>query len=136
MVITNKSGIEENKLKKGVVFSSRVHPGETVGSFVMEGILDFLTGETPEADFLRSAYIFKIVPMLNPDGVINGNYRCNLVGADLNRRWKTPNPVIHPVVHHFKKLIHSFHRTHDIELICDLHGHSRKKNIFAYGCND
>jgi murein tripeptide amidase MpaA len=29
--------------------------------------------------------------MLNPDGVINGNYRCSLAGADLNRRWKTPN---------------------------------------------
>lgn len=25
------------------------------------------------------------VPMLNPDGVINGNYRCNLAGFDLNR---------------------------------------------------
>ncbi len=28
--------------------------------------------------------------MLNPDGVINGNYRCSLAGCDLNRRWKNP----------------------------------------------
>lgn len=27
--------------------------------------------------------------MLNPDGVINGNYRCSLAGCDLNRRWKS-----------------------------------------------
>jgi len=25
--------------------------------------------------------------MLNIDGVIIGNYRCNLSGADLNRQW-------------------------------------------------
>ena len=29
----------------------------------------------------------KVVPMLNPDGVINGNYRCSLAGVDLNRVW-------------------------------------------------
>jgi hypothetical protein len=29
--------------------------------------------------------------MLNPDGVINGNYRCSLAGVDLNRRWKFPS---------------------------------------------
>lgn len=28
-----------------------------------------------------------IVPMLNPDGVIAGNSRLNLSGADLNRKW-------------------------------------------------
>ena len=52
----------------------------------MHGVLDFLTSSSPEADCLRNKYVFKVVPMLNPDGVINGNYRCSLVGADLNRR--------------------------------------------------
>lgn len=27
--------------------------------------------------------------MVNPDGVIFGNYRCNLSGKDLNRKWDT-----------------------------------------------
>lgn len=26
--------------------------------------------------------------MLNPDGVINGNYRTSMTGYDLNRYWK------------------------------------------------
>jgi hypothetical protein len=25
--------------------------------------------------------------MVNPDGVIFGHYRCNLLGKDLNRKW-------------------------------------------------
>jgi murein tripeptide amidase MpaA len=34
--------------------------------------------------------------MLNPDGVINGNYRNSLSGDDLNRHWKTPSKTAHP----------------------------------------
>jgi hypothetical protein len=59
----------------------------------MKGILEFLTGDTLEAQILRQNFVFKIIPMLNPDGVINGNYRCSLAGCDLNRRWKYPSKV-------------------------------------------
>jgi hypothetical protein len=34
------------KEKKGIVISSRVHPGETMASYVMEYMIDFLTGNT------------------------------------------------------------------------------------------
>lgn len=47
--------------------------------------MDFLLGDSEEAKKLRSEYIFKIVPMLNPDGVIIGNHRGALSGIDLNR---------------------------------------------------
>ena len=77
---------EKNKVeKKGVFISARVHPGESNASWMMKGVIEFLVGNTPEAIALRDNFIFKIVPMLNPDGVINGNYRCSLSGQDLNR---------------------------------------------------
>ena len=58
---------------------------------MMRGVIDFFTDvDNYEAKLLREKYIFKIIPMLNPDGVINGNYRCSLAGCDLNRRWKNP----------------------------------------------
>ncbi|CAG9316427.1 unnamed protein product [Blepharisma stoltei] len=135
LTITNKGTLEEIRNKRGVVLSARVHPGETVGSWMMHGVLDFLTSDDPEASALRDRYVFKVVPMLNPDGVINGNYRCGLVGADLNRRWKNPISVLHPTIFSLKRLIKSMAGNYDIELICDLHGHSRKKNVFIYGCN-
>jgi len=71
--------------KKLIILSARVHPGETPASWMMRGILEFLTGESNDAKILRSLFIFKIVPMLNPDGVIYGNNRCSLSGVDLNR---------------------------------------------------
>jgi murein tripeptide amidase MpaA len=80
------------KAKKAIVISARVHPGEVVGSWMMKGVINFLTDtESMEAKLLRNKFIFKIIPMLNPDGVINGNYRCSLAGCDLNRRWKNPD---------------------------------------------
>ena len=49
---------------------------------------------------LRDFFDFYIVPMMNVDGVINGNYRCNLAAVDLNRRFgKTTSNVLHPSVH-------------------------------------
>lgn len=72
----NKVDDDTNKInKRGVVISARVHPGESVGSWMMKGVIDFLTSDCIEAEALRKLFIFKVIPMLNPDGVINGNYR-------------------------------------------------------------
>jgi hypothetical protein len=49
--------------------------------------------------------VFKIVPMLNPDGVINGNYRCSLSGHDLNRQWKDPSKKLHPTIFYTKLML-------------------------------
>jgi hypothetical protein len=38
-------------------------------------LVDFLTGPSREAAALRRACVFKIVPMLNVDGTVLGNYR-------------------------------------------------------------
>lgn len=66
--------------KKGVILSARVHPGESNSSWMMKGIIDFLVSNAIEARVLREHFVFKIIPMINVDGVINGNYRCSLSG--------------------------------------------------------
>jgi murein tripeptide amidase MpaA len=105
LTITSRQNPENIQQRKGVVLSARVHPGESVGSWMMKGALDFLVDtESIEAEYLRQNYVFKVVPMLNPDGVINGNYRCSLAGCDLNRRWKRPSKVLHPEIFATKQL--------------------------------
>lgn len=52
---------------------------------MVEGLIDYLCNKTEASNFLRKTTIFKIVPMLNPDGVILGNYRTGLFGKDFNR---------------------------------------------------
>ena len=133
--ITAPCDPDQLRKKKGIVLTARVHPGETVGSWMMKGAIEFLTGNSREAEILRQTYVFKIIPMLNPDGVIYGNYRCGLAGVDLNRRWKNPNKNLHPTIFHSKKYIKSLAKERSIELICDMHGHSRQKSIFTYGCS-
>ncbi|XP_038161728.1 cytosolic carboxypeptidase 1 isoform X2 [Cyprinodon tularosa] len=119
-----------------IFLSARVHPGETNASWVMKGTLEFLMGTSPLAVSLREAYIFKIVPMLNPDGVINGNHRCSLSGEDLNRQWQNPNLELHPTIYHTKSLLQYLAYIQRAPLVfCDYHGHSRKKNVFMYGCS-
>lgn len=104
---------------------------------MMRGALLFITDPVnPEAKILRDNFVFKIIPMLNPDGVINGNYRCSLAGCDLNRRWKAPSKMIHPTVYYSKKLIKNLHAEREVLMYCDFHGHSRKQNVFMYGCNN
>lgn len=72
--------------------------------------------------------------MINPDGVILGNSRCNLAGYDLNRCWKSPKQERSKQIMYIKK--HIFQHHNRIQMFIDLHAHSKKKNVFAYGCHD
>uniref|UniRef100_A0A2H1X2J4 SFRICE_005994 n=1 Tax=Spodoptera frugiperda TaxID=7108 RepID=A0A2H1X2J4_SPOFR len=63
-------------------------------------------------------------------------HRCGLTNEDLNRRWCKPSPVLHPSIYHTKGLIEYLVRVWKKPplVYCDYHGHSRKKNVFFYGC--
>ncbi|XP_077953995.1 cytosolic carboxypeptidase 4-like isoform X2 [Gasterosteus aculeatus] len=119
-----------------IVLTGRVHPGESNASWVMKGTLEFLCSSDPVAQSLREAFVFKLIPMLNPDGVVNGTNRCDLSSEDLNRQWSKPDPVLCPTIYHTKGLLYYLNSIGRTPLVfCDYHGHSRKKNVFLYGCS-
>ena len=124
------------KYKPGLFFSARVHPGESPASWMMKGFIDYLLSDQKDAIFLRSTYVIFIIPMLNPDGVILGNYRCNLAGVDLNRQWKYPSKTLHPTIFHMKSLMVAQNKLRNITMFVDFHGHSAKHNAFLYGYDD
>lgn len=73
--------------------------------------------------------------MLNPDGVVLGNTRTSAAGVDLNRQFLETQPEMHPEVHQLKNLVARLQKNSKVTLYLDLHGHSRRKNTFAYGPN-
>jgi hypothetical protein len=141
-----------NPKKPVIVITGRVHPGEPMSSYILQGIIQSLTADTYQAECLRNHFVFKIIPMLNPDGVIHGNYRCSLAGVDLNRRYQEPHVGLHPTIHAFRQWMSvqqqsNSNRTNSVGVAAgassgggvmmylDIHGHSKKKNVFVYGCD-
>ena len=143
LVITNFNCTEEElNEKKCVLVTGRIHSGETVSSYAVQGLIDFLVNiKNPISNYLRDKLIFKIIPMLNIDGVIFGNYRLNILGKDMNRLWQpnlpfnsnecdTSSLYINRIIDIIKKTLNN----RNIFLYCDFHGHSGKQNFFLYGC--
>ena len=78
---------------------------------------------------------YQLLPMLNPDGVIVGNYRCSLMGVDLNRQWVGSSAKFYPVNYHTKLMMKRTLESRDIFFYCDFHGHSIGRNAFMFGNN-
>ncbi|XP_072194120.1 cytosolic carboxypeptidase 2 isoform X2 [Excalfactoria chinensis] len=132
LTITAPSG---GAAKRAVVLSARAHPGESGGSWAMQGFLDFILSAAPDAQLLRQLFVFKVVPMLNPDGVVVGNSRCSLAGRDPNRAYRTGSRGSFPAVWHLRAMVERLLAEREVALYCDFHGHSRKNNVFMYGCD-
>lgn len=102
---------------------------------MVEGIINYLlkimNNATARGDNFYQNYIFKIVPMVNPDGVIHGNTRAELTGIDSNRAWKKTHKTITPIIHYLKKQI--LKTKEETCMILDLHSHSKKLGCFFYG---
>ena len=132
LYISNFSSTQsEINSRQSIIFTARVHPGETSGSYVIESVINNLLNNSEQSNNLLNKYIFKIVPMLNPDGVIHGHYRNNILGKDLNRMWQEPKDNETPTIYYLKKLI-SINKPF---FFCDFHGHSNMPNCALYCCS-
>jgi predicted deacylase len=109
-----------------VLLTGRQHPPEVSGVFAFYAFLETLLGNSGLAPDFRQNYRIIAIPLLNPDGVANGNWRHNLGGVDLNRDWGVfTQPETKLVADLLDELDASGCR---IRLFIDFH--STKRNLF------
>lgn len=70
-----------------VVLLGRQHPPEVTGSLALMAFVDRLAAADDLACRFRQRFQITVVPLVNPDGVEQGYWRCNLNRVDLNRDW-------------------------------------------------
>jgi cytosolic carboxypeptidase protein 6 len=78
----------ESSGKNIVVVISRQHPPEVTGFLAMQEFVHSLTASNKLAQQFRKKFEIIIIPIVNPDGVDEGNWRHNAAGVDLNRDWE------------------------------------------------
>ena len=121
--------------KSCIFLTGRIHPGESNGSYVLHGLVDWLLSDHPSAKYILDHCIVRIVPMIAVDGVVQGAYRIfTSTTGDLNRMWESPSPKDQPVVYYTKELIMKTAMERPLVVYIDFHGHSRQHGTFAFGC--
>ena len=117
-----------NPNKRPLAVITRVHPYETQGSFFIEGMLQWLSGELSSSkynlsDFLNNHRVV-ILPMVNPDGVILGMQKRTHGGLNISEDC-TISPEPEAVA------IRSFLRGLNPVAILDLHGWMNSRDNFV-----
>lgn len=117
-ILMKKMGYGDTKLW----IISGQHPGETINMWILEGFMKRLM----ERKTLYKKYTFFIVPCLNPDGKVMGNWYTNAKGVNLNRDWGDfKSKETQSIKRQFLK--------YGFDLVIDLHGdEGAKKHFLAH----
>ena len=109
---------------------ARQHPGETMGSWWMEGFLRKLIDENDaDAKLLREKATVHVAPCMNLDGARRGHLRTNAAGTDLNRAWRNTTMEKSPEVF----LVREKMRETGVDFFLDVHGDEAIPNNFLDG---
>lgn len=123
--ITNSS---LNHPKGVLIILSRQHPPEVAGYLTAEHFIKYIATDNSElTQLFRDHFVTLAYPLINPDGVMNGHWRHNAAGVDLNRDWVNFNqPETKAVT---DAILHS---TQDstLQVYYGIDFHSTNENIF------
>ena len=138
MKISNRNKDHEYEEKPIIFIIGRQHSGETHSSFIIHGFLNFLCSKHVLAHKMREKFEFWVAPIVNPDGVIIGNYRTNTQGRDMNRHFfaddgpegqKCRLVEVEIIRSYMKERIPN---KSNLKIFLDIHAHSAQTSIFCY----
>lgn len=121
-----------SKRKKIVIVSARVHPSETASSYMFEGFLNSFLNKTQEVQEFLNEHVLVMIPVLNPDGVVNGFTRSDLNGLNLNANYKLAD-LNTPSIYALKKMIRYMNQRNGVDFYLDFHSHFTKRAFFLFG---
>lgn len=130
ITITDTSIAEAQK--KVVFITTLQHAGEFSGGYVMKGLIEFLLSDDKNAVLARKNTLYKLIPMMNPDGIFNGITRFNGNYEDLNQEWDddftdTTHLPVEPEVACVKKWLHQWKRSgRKIDIGLDIHSQGQE----------
>lgn len=81
--------------------------------------------------FSVARFVFKLIPILNPDGVSRGHYRTDTNGVNLNRVYMDPDPQKHPTIYAARSLLLFYHVLYRIQQLQEVTGDSGGKPPFT-----
>ena len=99
-------------------------------------MLKFLVSDDVRAVILRKFFVFKIIPIINVDGVYRGHFRYDSNGLNMNRHYANPNIKQQPEIFAIRKLMLYFDNEKRVKYYFDLHGHVTQRGLFFYGNNN
>jgi hypothetical protein len=118
--------------KPYVVLIGRQHPPEVTGAYALIPYVEtILNGSDLSQQFLKDFNLL-VIPMVNPDGVEDGNWRFNTGGMDLNRDW---GPFSQPETQAVRAALERFHAGED-DIIFFLDFHSTSRNLLYTQADD
>ena len=76
-----------DKGKKGIWLIAKDHAVEQDGAWMIEGIIEFLLSDEPEAALLRKKTVFAMIPLAAPDATYHGRNVNPVTGADVSHSY-------------------------------------------------
>jgi hypothetical protein len=115
------------KGKDIIVLLTRQHPPEVTGYYAFQHFLETILDDSKLAkDFLNKYHVLAF-PLLNPDGVDQGNWRHNSNGVDTNRDWSEYHqPEIRKTVKYIQKIL----KKQNSRIVLGLDFHSTWHDVF------
>ena len=118
---------DSNAESREVLFLvGRQHPPEISGAFAFFAFTETILGDSDLAQQFRARFRVIAIPLLNPDGVVGGNWRHNLGGVDLNRDW---GPFTQPETQLVAELLEDLDAS-DSKIRMFIDFHSTEENVF------
>lgn len=111
-----------------LVLLARQHPPEEPGAWAHDAFAARLFEADPLAVRFREAVAVLALPVMNPDGLVQGHWRANAAGLDLNRDW---GPFTQPETRAARDAIAAMAEEAPVVALFDFHA-TRRDVIYAH----